>query len=107
VKARARSRYRRICYGEGDPPEDGLRRFELLLAAHLTFIIADIFFRLAALIAFRPVDFFETGATFPGSGLTFCLPTKRLFWLDYSKENWVVNLNESRTVPFEHIVESG
>ncbi len=81
MKARARSRYRRICYGGGHPPEDGLRRFEFLLAAHLTFIIADIFFRLAALIAFRPVDFFETGATFLGSGLTFCFATKRLFWL--------------------------
>jgi hypothetical protein len=55
VKARARSRYRRICYGEGHPPEDGLRRFEFLLVAYLTFIIADNFFRI--------------------------LPTKRLFWL--------------------------
>jgi len=47
----------------------------------LPFIIADIFFRLAALIGFRPGDFFETGATFLGSGLASALPTKRLFWL--------------------------
>ncbi len=47
MKARARSRYRRICYGEGHPPEDGLRRFEFLLSAHLTFIIADNFFCIA------------------------------------------------------------
>jgi hypothetical protein len=40
-------------------------------AAHLTLIIADNFFLMAALIGFRPVDFFETGATFLGSGLAF------------------------------------
>jgi hypothetical protein len=49
----------------------GALTYAFLAAAHLAFIIADNFFRMAALIGFRPVDFFATGATFLGSGLAF------------------------------------
>jgi len=37
------------------------------LAAHRAFIMADNFFRMAALIGFRPAVFFWPGATFLGT----------------------------------------
>ncbi len=43
-----------------------------LLAAHLAFIIADNFFRMAALIGFQAVDFLETVVVFWDPDLLFC-----------------------------------
>ena len=41
------------------------------LSAHLAFIIADNFFRMAGLMGFRPADFLETRVTFLGADLPF------------------------------------
>jgi hypothetical protein len=46
--------------------------FDFFFAAHRAFIIADNFFRIAALIGFRPVVFLETAVLFLGPGLPFC-----------------------------------
>jgi len=42
------------------------------LAAHLAFIIAESFFRIAGLIGFRPEAFFWAGAAFLAPPLPFC-----------------------------------
>ncbi len=44
----------------------------LFLAAQRAFIIADNFFRMAALIGLRAVDFLETGVAFLPPGFPFC-----------------------------------
>jgi hypothetical protein len=46
--------------------------FDFFLAAQRAFIIADNFFRMAALIGLRAADFLETGVAFLRSGFPFC-----------------------------------
>src|ERR1035437_6623568 len=48
-------------------------------SAHRAFIIADNFFRIAALIGLRPVVFFETGVPFWRPGLPFCFAHQGFF----------------------------
>src|SRR5271165_2121563 len=50
-----------------------------LLSARRAFIIADNFFRMAALIGFRPVDFLETVVAFLGPCLPFCCAHQAFF----------------------------
>jgi hypothetical protein len=47
-----------------------------LRSAHRAFIIADNFFRMAALIGLRPVVFLETGVTFSVQTCLSVLPTR-------------------------------
>jgi hypothetical protein len=49
------------------------------LCAQRAFIIADNFFRMAALIGFRAVDFFEAGLAALGAGLPFCFAHQAFF----------------------------
>jgi hypothetical protein len=49
------------------------------LSAHRAFIIADSFFRMAALIGFRPVLFLETVVAFLGPGFLFCFAHQAFF----------------------------
>jgi hypothetical protein len=49
------------------------------LCAQRAFIIADNFFRMAALIGLRAVDFFATGLAALGSGLPFCFAHQAFF----------------------------
>jgi len=49
------------------------------LCAHLAFIIADNFFRMAGLIGFRVVAFFEAGVTFLDPSLPFCSAHQAFF----------------------------
>jgi hypothetical protein len=53
--------------------------FDFFFAAHRAFIIADNFFRMAALIGLRPVVFLETAAPFLGPGLPFCFAHQAFF----------------------------
>lgn len=48
-------------------------------SAHRAFIIADNFFRMAALIGLRPVVFLETAAPFLGPDLPFCFAHQAFF----------------------------
>ena len=60
-------------------PETVLALYAALFrSAHLAFIIADNFFRMAGLIGRRPVDFLETGAAFLGP-LPFCFAHHAFF----------------------------
>src|SRR5450759_592762 len=57
--------------GQGGRPRPAGYAFDFLFAAQRAFIIADNFFRMAALIGLRPVVFLETGVTFFGADLPF------------------------------------
>ena len=53
--------------------------YAFFLSAHLAFIIADNFFRMAALIGRRPVDFLTCDAAFLGADLPFCFAHHAFF----------------------------
>src|ERR1035441_1201899 len=53
--------------------------FDFCLAAQRAFIIADNFFRIAALIGLRPVVFLETAVPFWDPGLPFCFAHQAFF----------------------------